>query len=126
MENLYNDNILWTILRNQQIKEDNFFHVCGEIEIAGGPTVIYTPPTGTRFYITDIFVSVDNDNIVQLREGTNGCRSIFVFNVDTQANTSFNGGHSFSMPYRSEINGEIRIITSTTAKVNYSVQGYFK
>lgn len=123
---LINNSVLWSIYYNQKIKEENFFHLCGQITSAGGPVLIYTPPTDTRFYITDIVISVANNNEVQIREGSNGCKSIFIFNVNTQANTSFSTSHSFSNPYKSDINGEIRIITSTSAKVNYSIQGYYK
>lgn len=114
------------IFNKKDITKENFWHICGTItDINTEPIVLYTPPAGKRFAVTDIVISVNNDNVVRFREGNNGCKNIFVFNVNTQANSGTNMSHSFSIPYISDVDGTLRITNTTTAQINYALQGYF-
>jgi len=101
------------------------FHTCGSIEAIGNHT-IYTPPSDKRFVITDVLLSFDNDNFARLTEPTNGeCKNIAIFKVQTQGNLADNFSHTFKTPYFSDKPGnELRIITTTAAKVYYVVTGY--
>ena len=119
--------IATNIFNKEDVKDVNFWHVCGSIsEITSEPIVLYTPPAGSRFYVTDVIVSVDDDNLVRFREGTNGCKSIFVIDVNTLGNDGRNYSHSFTTPYKSDVDGQLRLLTSTDKEVNYTVQGYYK
>jgi hypothetical protein len=128
---LINGNWIQTIAENLFNKEDirhqNFWHVCGTITtINSTPLVIYTPPAGKRFYVTDIIISTANDNVIQIREGDNGCKNIFTFKVNTQGNSGTNMSHSFSLAYKSDIDTTLRITNTTNAEIRYSIQGYYK
>ena len=112
---------------NSQDNYGNHFHSCGVVDSVVTSQPIYTPPSGHRFVITDILVSVNNDNLITITEDGNGqCANIWRLIANTQARTGLNFSHSFNTPYFSRNpNNPILITTTTTEPVYYSITGYF-
>jgi hypothetical protein len=125
---LINGSWIQTIAENlfgrKDVTFDNFFHVSGQIQSITAST-IYTPPSGKIFMLTDIVISVAGDNDVNIIELNGGTRTIFNFNFNTLANTGLNISHSFSIPFKGDPEGVLQISTTTTQRVNYSLQGYY-
>jgi hypothetical protein len=69
--------IAQNLFSNADIRETNFWHINGTITtINTTPLTLYTPPEGARFYLTDILLSVSDDNLIKLISCANGWKIV--------------------------------------------------
>jgi hypothetical protein len=114
---LKNDGVIW----GEYKKVINVHHTQESITTG---TTIYNPPSDYRFAITDILISVSNDNLVTLK-GNGGSDVIISFDFKSQGNKGNVFNHNFSIPYFFENKSDdLKIITTTNAKIDILILGF--
>jgi len=105
------------------------FHIDKNYSIAKTNEVLYTPPTGKKFAVTDygIIVSGTTDGIATIFDETNEeGKRLFNGNIEVVTNKQFSRNHSFRVPFQAlAIDNSLKLTTSTAIAIDIMIHGYY-